>query len=522
MHGLTDEHGAEGLVRPFAWDNLCETVGASRVMSSRTADMNTSVVTASGERSSIIGQVPAWLWFGIGVYALVLIAGPALLRDSDTFWQIAVGQWILDHHAMPYVDTYSFTKAGAPWMSSSWLAQALYATSYNVAGWTGPVVLAACSIAATFAMLTYILGRRVPAVHAVIVAIMALMLAYGHFLARPHVLVLPVMLAWACGLMSASERGQVPSPWLLPLIALWANLHGGFVFGLVLTGAFALDALWNVDRAHRKPMALRWALFGIGALAACCVTPYGWGSILAAGKILDLGELLHLIYEWMPADFSKFGAFEGVILALVGGALYSGVKLTPPRIALVLGLLHMALSHVRNVEIFALLLPIVVLTPVASQFSLRPAWSARVVVPAPVVAAIVILLGGWTWLLAANNAMAVPESQAPSAAVEALKAHGAKRVLNDLPFGGYLIWRQIPVFVDGRAELYGEAFDMAFYRAMQLKNVDDLLNILEKWKIDAVMLTPHTPAVGLLDHIGGWRRAYTDGNAVLHVRTAAP
>ena len=78
----------------------------------------------------------------------------------------------------------------------------------------------------------------------------------------------------------------------------------------------------------------------------------------------------------MPADFSKFGAFEMAILALIAGALHGGVKLPAPRIALVLGLLHMALSHVRNVEIFALLLPIVVLAPVASQFALRPAWRA--------------------------------------------------------------------------------------------------------------------------------------------------
>jgi hypothetical protein len=163
----------------------------------------------------------------------------------------------------------------------------------------------------------------------------------------------------------------------------------------------------------------------------------------------------------------------------------------------------------------------VVLAPVASQFALRPAWSARAAVPMPVMAAVMVLLGGWTWLLAANTTFAPPESQSPAAAVDALKAHNPKRVLNDLPFGGYLIWRQIPVFVDGRAELYGEAFDMAFYRAMQLKDVNQFLDILDKWNIDAVLLTPSTPAVGLLDHIGGWRRAYTDGNAVLHVRTAA-
>ena len=78
---------------------------------------------------------------------------------------------------------------------------------------------------------------------------MALILSGHHFVARPHVLVLPVMLAWANGLLSASERGMAPSFWLLPLIALWANLHGGFVFGLVLVGGFAIDALWNSDRA---------------------------------------------------------------------------------------------------------------------------------------------------------------------------------------------------------------------------------------------------------------------------------
>src|SRR4051812_17844359 len=183
--------------------------------------MSTEAGAIQREKAFSLADFPAWLWIGIGVYALVLVGGRALLNDSDTYWQIAVGQWILDHHAMPRVDIYSFTKAGEPWTSSSWLAQVLYATSYNWAGWTGPVVLAACAIAATFALLAWILGRRVPAVYAIIAAIMALMLANGHFLARPHVLVLPVMLAWAYGLMSASERGHAPSPWLLPLIALW-------------------------------------------------------------------------------------------------------------------------------------------------------------------------------------------------------------------------------------------------------------------------------------------------------------
>ena len=221
---------------------------------------------------------------GIGVYALVLVGGRALLNDSDTYWQIAVGQWILDHHALPRVDIYSFTKAGEPWISSSWLAQVLYATSYNLAGWTGPVVLAATCIAATFALLIISSAAAFPrpmrsssrcgagAVGGAFSGAAACAGAAGHGGVGERA--------------DVGERArQAPSFWLLPLMALWANLHGGFVFGLVLVGAFALDALWNADRSQRKTLALRWTAFGVAALAAGCVTPYGWESLLASRKI---------------------------------------------------------------------------------------------------------------------------------------------------------------------------------------------------------------------------------------------
>ena len=481
--------------------------------------MSADIGTISRDRVFSLGQIPVWLWLGVGAYALFVVNGNGLLNDSDTYWQIAVGQWILDHAAFPHADIYSFTKAGEPWISSSWLAQVLYAGSYNVAGWTGPVVLAAGAIAATFALLCWIVARRVPSSVAIAVALAAMVLSTPHFLTRPHVLAMPVMVGWAYGLMAASERRAAPSFWLLPLIALWANLHGGFVFGLVLAGGFALDALWNAEPAQQKPLALRWAAFGIAVLAACCVTPYGWESLLASRKILGLGQLLHLISEWMPADFTGIGAFEVAILALIAGTLYSGVKFSPPRIALVLGLLHMALSHARNLEIFALLLPIVVLTPVSGQLALQPSRPTRMTAPVGLVAMLAVMLAASTWAFAANHRFSPAANQSPAAALDALKAHHPKRVLNELTFGGYMIWRQMPVFIDGRAELYGEKFAMAYYRAMMLQDVNGLLDLLKTYDIDAVLLSPSAPAVGLLDHLGEWQRVYSYKTAVLHVRS---
>ncbi|GKQ51704.1 hypothetical protein [Bradyrhizobium sp. Ce-3] len=478
--------------------------------------MSTETATFPRAKASAFTEIPAWFWIACGVYALLLTVGGRLLADPDTYWQIAVGRWILDHHALPSVDIYSFTKAGEPWVSSSWLAQVLFAKAYDLAGWTGPAALAAACSAATFALLAAILGRALPPVYASLVALAALVLTCQHLLARPHVLVMPIMIVWANGLMTASERREAPSFWLLPLIALWGNLHGSFLFGLVLAAAFALDAMWNALPAQRPALALRWAAFGIGALAACCVTPYGWGSILASLRILGLGELLNLITEWRPANFSEIDAFGVSILGLIGAALYCRVKLPLPRIVLVLGLLHMALSHVRNLELFALLLPLAVLTPVATQFGLRAAAALRLRAAPAVI--LVVALCALTSLVAARQAISPPPVYAPAAAVDAMKAYNAKRVLNDLEFGGYLIWRQMPVFIDGRAELYGETFGMTFYRALQLKDVNGFLDLLKTRDIDAVMLDPATPASRLLDHIGGWRRLYADERVVVHVR----
>ncbi|MDH8517437.1 hypothetical protein QIH19_28785, partial [Klebsiella pneumoniae] len=69
-----------------------------------------------------------------------------------------------------------------------------------------------------------------------------------HFLVRPHALAMPVIVAWVMGLIATADRGGVPPFWLLPLMTLWANLHGSFIFGLVLIGAIALDAMMRVER----------------------------------------------------------------------------------------------------------------------------------------------------------------------------------------------------------------------------------------------------------------------------------
>ncbi|MBY0381244.1 MAG: hypothetical protein K2W78_04930 [Xanthobacteraceae bacterium] len=481
--------------------------------------MTTVTDIVKHEKGFAVSLGPAWLWAGVGVYLLLMMNGSRLLGDSDTFWQIAAGQWILDHRAWPSTDIYSFTKYGEPWLSSSWLAQVTFAGAYRLTGWTGIVALAAGSAAISIALLVSILSRRIPSTYAVSTALVAFSLSASHVLARPHIIALPVMMIWTHGLLSAVERRKTPSFWLLPIITLWANLHGGFVFGIVLVCAFAFEAWWAAERPAKPKLALHWALFLILTLVACCITPYGWSSLVAAGKILSLGDLLRIISEWAPVDFSHGSLFLVLLLSMFAAVFHTGFQLTLPRALIVTGLLFMALSHIRNIEIFAFLAPMIVAVPLARHFNLNPDSAYPSVRVLPLICALAVA-GVATCALAIGRGYSPPAEQSPEAAISALQSAGAARTLNDLPFGGYMIWRGIPVFIDGRAELYGEKFGLTYYHALQLKSVDGFLDLLKAYRIDSALLAPSTPAAELLDHLDGWKRIYRDTNAVAFVRVA--
>ncbi len=459
------------------------------------------------------------LWAGAGVYFFVLATGNNLLRDSDIFWQIEVGRWIAEHRAVPYSDVYSFTMRGAPWISSSWLAQVLYAATYMKFGWAGPVILSSAAIGLAFATFAGFLLKYIDAARAVILAMIALALSMPHLLARPHVLALPLMVGWFAGLMNAADRRMAPSFWLLPLIALWANIHGGFVFGLILIAPAALIAVWDAAAKDRKALALRWTVFAAAALLATFCTPYGWNALLAARNILDLGEVLTILSEWQPANFSRFGIFEACLLGIMFIALYRGLTLSLPRIILLLGLIHLALSHVRSIEAFALLIPIALAKPLAHAFK-QPRVAPATPWRSPVAAAALAAIAIGTCLFALYRPYFVIPSQVPEKALAALKERKAERILNGYEFGGYMIAKGVAPFIDGRAELYGEKFVMDHHRAVSLQDVDILFRLLSGYKIDGLLFNPTTPAVQLLDGLGGWQKIYADDSSAAYIRAA--
>lgn len=454
------------------------------------------------------------------VYAVMLIAGDRLLRDPDTYWQITVGNWIIDHRAVPHTDIYSWTMQGAPWISTQWLAQVLFALAHRAIGWGGPVVLAALAVASAFGLLARFVGRWLAPVPTLVLVSAAFALAAPHLLAsaRPHALALPILLAFVAGLVAALDRRAAPSWWLLPLMTLWANLHGGFVFGIALIGPIGLGAIWATPPAGRPAMLARWFLFGLLAIAAACITPYGFESMLASRRILNLGKALALIGEWRAANFGDAGPLEVAVLGGFALTLWRGFALSPVRALLIVGFVFMALSHVRNAEVLALLAPLVLARPLAEQTG--EDIRAPATMPRVTVFALALICMAGTAAVLSTHRYAPDMNSSPVAAVRVIKDRGLTRVLNDYDFGGYLISAGVPTYIDGRTELFGESRMVAHNSFSGVQNPDDFFALIADARVEATLLRTQSAATKMLDHLDGWTRIYADNLAVVHVRDA--
>jgi hypothetical protein len=287
-----------------------------------------------------------------------------------------------------------------------------------------------------------------------------------------------------------------------------------------------MDALRTVPRAAYRRLLGRWALFAAAALLSVLLNPAGYRALLFPFHMLAMKSVLALISEWRSPDFEQPQGLAIWLMALLALALSGRFKLPAIRSATLLVLLYTALQHQRNVPLLGLISSFILAGPLAAQSKAtapddnvldrvfhalkRPASLSSVCVG--IIGSLVLA----TVITTAEHPQ--PMRYSPVKAVDALLASGAKGpILNDYNFGGYLIFRGIPVFIDSRADMYGEKFVTSTLETVWLSR-PGFEELLEKYHIQSTLLPADAAATRLLDRLPGWRRLYSDDMAVVHIR----
>jgi hypothetical protein len=474
------------------------------------------------------------LFVALFALALVVMAVRETL-DPDMWWHLRTGEVIVER-GLPRQDIFSFTVPDHEWITHEWLSQVVMWLAYQAAGLPGLSLLFGGLTALAFWLVYRACpGRPYLAPFVVLLAAIASALVWG---ARPQTF--NILLAAAFVYLVEGVRARRLGGrwlWLLPpLTILWANLHSGYLFGVALILAYVAGDALSLVTGTRPTAGLNWsavrrllAMAGASLLAALA-NPSGYRLWIYPFPTLGSGAMQDYILEWQSPDFHQAIFWPFAVLVALGVAAWLAAPGRPTWSDLILfgGTAAAGFLSARHVPLFAVVAPPIVcraLVAALAERRLVASLLAPAQTPAP---GRLALVNGALLLLAllaaagliitrlGNNEAAIARFY-PVAAVDYLDASGLadERGYNSYNWGGYLIWRGVPVFVDGRADVYGDDFLHYYRRTFDM--TDQWRGPLDEFAIRYVIMEAASPLNTLLA-TAGWQRVYADDVAHVYRR----
>lgn len=479
------------------------------------------------------------------VLLAIVLADAMRSADTDLWGHIYFGNIVLTRHQLFFHAPSSYACAPGPrdWIMVDWLGQALMALAYKVGGVvalklgkfgcvTAVMVLLAFGMAETDAALL-VQGLTL------LVAAIALVthMQFRTFLADD------ILLAALIAMLARESYGRRASLWLVvPILALWANLHGGFFVGLIALGLYtAVGATQDLTQHRGMRRAVKLTALTSAATLATLINPYGVKDWIVIAGVLRNPFTLRHISEFRPllmvmADFYReqrplftFGSAVAIMAALLVTFV-----LTPRADDLALFVIAAlmtagALYAVRNtaLAVIACCIPLCrhadllvdhMRTPRLSTARQLRIW--RVLHSALAVVAVVLAIH--TGLL--SKMLPAVEAK-PVGALAFMQGHDLQgNVLSEFGWADYLLFHdaaRLKIFIESIFEAYYPHQVQSDFAAVNYAG-PGAAHVLDAYPNDFVLMPTGSPAYSLLMAQPGWRLIYRDPVSALFARAGSP
>ncbi len=458
------------------------------------------------------------------IFAVLAVLPLVKQVDNDFWWHLRTGDLIL-HSGIPRTDPFSWSMAGRPWVAHEWLSEAMIYVVQTLFGYAGNVALfSGVLIAAMLVM--FRLGRSAGAGTRPLVALTLLAACVMGLFVTPRPQMFTFLLfAVFVAVLAGEDEAPSHRLWLLPpLMAVWANLHLGFTYGLAVVGCWLAARVFERVRSADTPLQPP-VLLAVGCALAACLNPHGPALLwFPLRYVFDNSVTASYVAEWhRPGLLNPFHTAIFGCAALLALSLLSRTRPKPFLLLVTLLFVALAMQAVRNAPFVALLVVPVAggamahrwrAASAAADSDVRMPLLAAIALPLLTVAIVapVIASAGGVFSIWAPSAQGFP-----SEAVAYVRRHDAgRRVLNGYSAGGYEIQELSPetkVFIDGRSEFYGDPFLRDYLTIVNARAGWQAL--LAKYHPDVVLLPPGTPLVKQLRTDAAWRVAFTSDAAVV-------
>ena len=492
-------------------------------------------------------RVSLWRYSPALVLFAIVIADIRQVGDPDLWGHILFGRELLVHGSLPPNNVYSYSAPDFRWLHHEWLSEVLMSATFDRFGPFGLKLLKFLCTAGTVSFVVLAESETAaPASVQAIILVVASLIFVPSMQFRPQIFDFLFLSAIVAMLSRHNWRGSAPLWIVIPIMAIWCNLHGGFFIGLVAMAVYGVT-IFLTDLVKG-----RWTRRGLGIIA---ITAAATASTLCTFLIPPARETWYtLIYsirnptthnnivDWKPLIASLTTAPAGsleqkyfAIVLLFFTASVISVILRPggadaPLVAVAAVLLATAFAAQRNIAIAT-----IAIVPVFANhlgLLLHPseaanAASARAMSPAArwigeiLIAAIAIGFARYSGILKPG----IDASGNPADAVDFMNNHRlAGNVLADYAWGEYLIWHGGPgtkVFIDSRYDLGYPPQVIADFLELD-KGKPDAAHTLAAYRTDFVLVKRDWPSARLMDSQPDWRLVYSDDVARLYAPVNSP
>jgi hypothetical protein len=459
--------------------------------------------------------------------------------DTDTWWHLRAGSWIVEHRQILRSDPFSLTRQGQPWIYPGWLSQVVIFGVYQGLGFAGLNLLTGMMVTLAFLAIWQLLEG--PLLLRSTVALIAATVSGVYWSARPQIFSF-VFTGLTLLILEKAAKGR--RGWLValpPLMALWSNLHGGFAIGFILMICYFLGEIFTMlGKTGLKISGLKEAwrgrrgwlvalsIAGIACALFVGINPHGFQMLLYPFKTVSIGVLQDYIQEWQSPNFHRVEAqpFIWMLILTLISLAKSRIHARPVELLLVSVFAYLSLMAGRNIALFA-----VVTAPILARHadsSLEPLLETRdegrqlperftrvanaVFFSLLLIAAILKI----TPLLSLETNQQAIADRNPVEAVEALLvSEPPGELFNSYNWGGYVLWQLYPAyrsFVDGRTDLFNDDILQEYLLAWRAEAGWE--SVLDSWGIQVVLIEPQAPLVRALEY-EGWMTLYADEQAVV-------
>lgn len=449
-------------------------------------------------------------------FVAVQMLNPTKIVDSDTFWHIATGRWIVENQAIPVVDPFSWSAPGIPWLAFEWLFD-IFIYLFSRIGPAGVYLFSVLLISLGLYLFWRLLNKVSQSkIVLIIIFLSSLFVMCFTWVPRPQLISYIGFIILLTVLISKDGK---KFRYLPVIFLLWANFHPAALIGLAVFGVYVVLTFipaFESGALKHSPLNRKTVLATFCAsLFASCINPSGFTLWVHSFKTLN-----EPVFKWICEWQSPSHLFHILSIALIITAVIVAIitnkrnKIELFTVTLAVGTLLAVLTSVRHFPFFTISWAVMLLA-VLKDIKLTPRLLSPIWGLVLGVAAFSLISVGW---IGNDFSKLAERADYPVGAVEWLKENHAERVINHYNYGGYMIFMGVPVFVDGRADMYyfANKEDNAYsdWVKLFLKRSDSPEKAVEKYDADYILLNKNHPTLMYLSKCG-YEERYRDDIAVI-------